>query len=65
MPGKKPKGLADPAQLAPFDKDDSDLIVVVIETPKGSRNKYAVVLAVKGPDAALKAVKQAMKAARR
>jgi inorganic pyrophosphatase len=41
MAREKPKGLADPVQLAPFDKDDSDLIVVVIETPKGSRNKYA------------------------
>ena len=35
---KKP-GLADPTRLAPFDEDD--LTVVIIETPKGSRNKYA------------------------
>src|ERR1700704_3483106 len=37
---RKP-GLADPAKLGSFDKSDQDLIVVVIETPKGSRNKYA------------------------
>jgi inorganic pyrophosphatase len=34
-------GLADPAKLGSFDKSDEDLVVVVIETPKGSRNKYA------------------------
>ena len=33
--------MADPAKLGPFDKSDENLIVVVIETPKGSRNKYA------------------------
>jgi inorganic pyrophosphatase len=33
--------LADPSQLAPFDKDDGEIVTVVIETPKGSRNKYA------------------------
>jgi inorganic pyrophosphatase len=38
---KKTLGLADPAKLGPFDKEDEDLIVVIIETPKGSRNKYA------------------------
>lgn len=32
-------GLTDPTRLAPF--DEQDLTVVVIETPKGSRNKYA------------------------
>ena len=37
---RKP-GLADPAKLGSFDKSDENLIVVVIETPKGSRNKYA------------------------
>ena len=26
--------------LAPFDEDDGHLVRVVIETPKGSRNKY-------------------------
>jgi inorganic pyrophosphatase len=34
-------GLADPAKLGSFDKSGENLIVVVIETPKGSRNKYA------------------------
>jgi inorganic pyrophosphatase len=34
-------GMADPVQLAPFDTDDAELLVVIIETPKGSRNKYA------------------------
>lgn len=34
--------LADPSQLSPrTDKDDKEFIQVVIETPKGSRNKYA------------------------
>lgn len=33
--------LADPVKLPPFDKGDKNLIVVIIETPKGSRNKYA------------------------
>jgi inorganic pyrophosphatase len=35
----KRKGLADPLQLKP--RDDDDTIQVIIETPKGSRNKYA------------------------
>lgn len=35
------KGLANPLRLAPIEPDDADLIVVIIETPKGSRNKYA------------------------
>src|ERR1700676_557116 len=35
-------GLADPARLEPIvDDDDDEIIKVVIETPKGSRNKYA------------------------
>lgn len=38
---KKRAALADPGKLAPFDKRDEGLIVVIIETPKGSRNKYA------------------------
>jgi len=38
---RKPAGLADPVRLEPFDKQDDELIVVIIETPKGSRNKYA------------------------
>jgi inorganic pyrophosphatase len=33
--------LVSPITLATFDPDDADLLVVVIETPKGSRNKYA------------------------
>jgi inorganic pyrophosphatase len=37
---KRSKGLADPVGLAPYDKEDG-LTVVIIETPKGSRNKYA------------------------
>lgn len=38
---KSTGGLADPVRLKPFDDEDDDLLVVVIETPKGSRNKYA------------------------
>jgi inorganic pyrophosphatase len=38
---KPSSGLADPTRLSPFDADDPDLAVVIIETPKGSRNKYA------------------------
>jgi inorganic pyrophosphatase len=38
---KKTGGLADPAKLGSFDTSDENLIVVIIETPKGSRNKYA------------------------
>lgn len=34
-------GLASPLALPSYDPDDADLLVVVIETPKGSRNKYA------------------------
>jgi inorganic pyrophosphatase len=34
-------GLASPLSLGSFDPDDEELLVVVIETPKGSRNKYA------------------------
>jgi len=41
---KKPAmsdGLADPSRLQPLDEDNNSTIQVVIETPKGSRNKYA------------------------
>jgi inorganic pyrophosphatase len=38
--GKK-NGLADPSRLTPFVRDDKNLLRVVIETPKGSRNKFA------------------------
>lgn len=33
--------LADPSKLKPFDSDDKKMLRVVIETPKGSRNKFA------------------------
>jgi len=35
------KGLADPSQLPPMDGKDREIIKVIIETPKGSINKYA------------------------
>ena len=38
--GKNGQSLADPTKLQPLDKD-KELFTVVIETPKGSRNKYA------------------------
>jgi inorganic pyrophosphatase len=38
---QKESGMANPVHLAPKDEDDSDLLQVVIETPKGSRNKFA------------------------
>lgn len=42
MPRKKRKGvLVDPTRLAPRDPDDPDLVHVVIETPKDSRNKFS------------------------
>ena len=42
MPRNNGRGvLADPTHLRPSDDEDKDLIQVVIETPKGSRNKYA------------------------
>jgi inorganic pyrophosphatase len=34
-------GLADPSRLRPVDSDDKQMLRVVIETPKGSRNKFA------------------------
>jgi inorganic pyrophosphatase len=34
-------GLADPSRLTPFDEDHKQTIQVTVETPKGSRNKYA------------------------
>jgi inorganic pyrophosphatase len=37
----KKNGLADPSQLKPHDSDDKQLLRVVIETPKGSRNTFA------------------------
>ncbi|HEY0747722.1 MAG TPA: inorganic diphosphatase [Steroidobacteraceae bacterium] len=41
MPKKKtPRGLANPAKLPAFEPESEEL-TVIIETPKGSRNKYA------------------------
>src|SRR5579863_10048834 len=37
----KNNGLADPTRLKPFDAEDKQWLRVVIETPKGSRNKFA------------------------
>ncbi|MGO8794236.1 MAG: hypothetical protein ACLQLC_05385 [Candidatus Sulfotelmatobacter sp.] len=37
----KKNGLANPARLKPFSSKDKKLLQVVIETPKGSRNKFA------------------------
>src|SRR2546427_13083458 len=37
----KKNGLADPTRLKPYDSDDKQMLRVVIETPKGSRNKFA------------------------
>ena len=42
MPKRKRDSLANPIRLAPRDPEDEDIIQVVIETPKGSRNKYAL-----------------------
>src|SRR3977135_3376012 len=41
MPKKRQRSLADPSVLSPRDEDDRQLFQVVVETPKGSRNKYA------------------------
>jgi inorganic pyrophosphatase len=38
----KPKSLADPSRLNPFVPGHKNLLRVVIETPKGSRNKFAL-----------------------
>lgn len=37
----KKYGLADPTRLRPFESDGRKMLRVVIETPKGSRNKFA------------------------
>jgi inorganic pyrophosphatase len=34
-------GLGDPSRLEPFDRKDRRLLRVIVETPKGSRNKFA------------------------
>jgi inorganic pyrophosphatase len=41
MSKQKKGSLANPLRLAPRDEDDREIIQVIIETPKGSRNKYA------------------------
>jgi inorganic pyrophosphatase len=41
MPKRRQRSLADPSLLSPRDEDDKQLFQVVVETPKGSRNKYA------------------------
>jgi inorganic pyrophosphatase len=41
MAKKKKGSLANPMLLPPLDADDNDIVQVIIETPKGSRNKYA------------------------
>src|SRR5277367_676841 len=38
---KRKSALSDPTRLAPFDGDAREGVQVIIETPKGSRNKYA------------------------
>jgi hypothetical protein len=38
---KKKRGLADPFVLKPVTSNDKKMLRVVIETPKGSRNKFA------------------------
>ena len=38
---RKKSALADPTRLEPFDSADKQMLRVVIETPKGSRNKFA------------------------
>jgi inorganic pyrophosphatase len=38
---KKNSGLADPSKLKPLPSDNKDMLRVVIETPKDSRNKFA------------------------
>src|SRR5690348_1217106 len=35
------RGLAESSRLKPFDPDDKKMLRVVIESPKGSRNKFA------------------------
>ncbi len=38
---KREGALSDPTRLTPFDREAPGCIQVIIETPKGSRNKYA------------------------
>ena len=53
---KKMKSLADPTQLKPIDKKN-DLLQVIIETPAGSRNKFAF-----DPDQGIFALKKVLPA---
>jgi inorganic pyrophosphatase len=39
--GSSRNALADPSRLRSLDEENTEIIQVVIETPKGSRNKYA------------------------
>ena len=39
--GKNRRALADPSRLKAFDSDHKQMLRVIIETPKGSRNKFA------------------------
>jgi inorganic pyrophosphatase len=41
MSSKRRKTVSDPTRLQPRDESDSKTIQVIIETPKGSRNKFA------------------------
>jgi inorganic pyrophosphatase len=41
MTNRGKKSLSDPTRLEPRDQSDSETFQVVIETPKGSRNKFA------------------------
>lgn len=41
MAKKSASGLSNPVRLKPIDKSDNGLLQVIIETPKGSRNKFA------------------------
>jgi inorganic pyrophosphatase len=34
-------GIAAPSHLKAFNKRETELLTVIVETPKGSRNKYA------------------------
>lgn len=40
MSKKRKSGLANPARIKPFDDNQENVVHVVIETPKGSRNKF-------------------------
>ncbi|HEV7220003.1 MAG: inorganic diphosphatase [Terriglobales bacterium] len=54
---KRKRALADPSRLKRHDADDKELLQVIIETPKGSRNKYAF-----DPDQGIFALKKVLPA---